>query len=299
MYSSENKERAGRFELDSVAYGARRFIIGFAKKVIIADTLGLTVDAIFTAQMTGIDTPTAWLGIICYTLQIFFDFAGYSDMALGLAALFGYRLKENFDYPYVSKTLGEFWRRWHISLSSWLRDYVYFPLGGSRRGNVYVNLLIVFLILGFWHGADWSFVVWGLWYAVFMCADRVYRQHAEKLKVPSVVLWFTTMLVVILGWVFFRSADMVQAQSYLAVLFGSGSVDTQFFGFGYYLNNRVLFLLVIGALCSTPLFANLARRFEGTVWWEVLRMVGVPLLFIVTLVFMVNSSYSPFLYAQF
>ena len=162
-----------------------------------------------------------------------------------------------------------------------------------------MNLLIVFLILGFWHGADWSFVVWGLWYAVFMCADRVYRQHAEKLKVPSVVLWFTTMLVVILGWVFFRSADMVQAQSYLAVLFGSGSVDTQFFGFGYYLNNRVLFLLVIGALCSTPLFANLARRFEGTVWWEVLRMVGVPLLFIVTLVFMVNSSYSPFLYAQF
>lgn len=282
-----------------LSYGARRFVIGLAKKVIIADTLGVVVDEIFTAQMTGIDTPTAWLGIICYTFQIFFDFAGYSDMAIGVAAMFGFRFKENFDYPYVSKTIGEFWHRWHISLSTWLRDYVYFSLGGSRRGNVYFNLLVVFLVSGLWHGADWHFVAWGLWYAVFMFADRVYRKNSDKLKVPSVVLWLSTMIVVVLGWVLFRAEGMTQALTYMGNLFGIGVVDTQFFGFEYYFDGRIAFLLVVSAVCSTPVFAKMREKYEGTAGWEAVRCVGIPALFVLAVLFMINSSYSPFLYAQF
>lgn len=290
---------ANHSPIDNLSYGTRRFVIGLAKKVVIADSLGVVVDQIFTAQTAGIDTPTAWLGIICYTFQIFFDFSGYSDMAIGIAALFGFRFKENFDYPYVSKTIGEFWRRWHISLSTWLRDYVYFPLGGSRRGNVYVNLLVVFLVSGLWHGADWHFVVWGLWYAAFMMLDRVYRTHASHLNIPDVLLWASTMLIVILGWVFFRAENMPQALSYIGTLFGMGDSSSQFFGFFYYCTPRTIFLLGVASLCSLPLFAEARKKYDGTIAWEAIRCIGIPILFIVAVLFMMNSTYSPFLYAQF
>lgn len=300
MYSEENLHRAGRFDKDTVAYGLRRFVIGLGKKVIIADTLGATADAIWSAQAsTGIDPATAWLGLICYTFQIFFDFAGYSDMALGMAALFGYRLKENFEYPYVAKTLGEFWHRWHISLSTWLRDYIYFPLGGSRRGNVYVNLAITFTISGLWHGASWNFVVWGLWYALFMVVDRLYRKVPERYRLPPWVTWLFTMTVVVIGWVFFRSVDLAQAWAYLQTLFFCGGPSAQFFTWEYYLNGRVAFLLVASVVLSTPVFARARERFEGTVGWEVVRLVAVPLLFIAAVMFLESSSYSPALYAQF
>lgn len=300
MYSEENVHRAGRFDLDTVAYGARRFAIGLGKKVIIADTLGATVDAIWTAQATtGIDPATAWLGLICYTFQIFFDFAGYSDMALGVAAIFGYRLKENFEYPYVAKTLGDFWHRWHISLSSWLRDYVYFPLGGSRRGNVYVNLAVTFAISGLWHGAEWSFVVWGLWYALFMVVDRLYRKVPERFRLPGWVTWLFTMAVVVIGWVFFRADDLPQAWAYLQTMFFCGEPSNQFFHWRYYLDGRVAFLLAVSMVLSTPVFARARERFEGSTWWEVVRLVAVPLLFATAVMFMLNSSYSPALYAQF
>lgn len=300
MYSEENLHRAGRFDKDTVAYGFRRFVIGLGKKAIIADTLGVTVDAIWQAQAaTGIDAPTAWLGIICYTFQIFFDFAGYSDMALGIAALFGYRLKENFEYPYVAKTLGEFWHRWHISLSSWLRDYVYFPLGGNRRGNVYVNLFITFVLSGLWHGAAWTFIVWGFWYAMFMVVDRLYRKVPDKWRLPAWATWLFTMIVVVVGWVFFRASGLHQALAYLQTMFLLGGGSTQFFAWQYYLNGRIAFLLVVSVVLSTPIIARARERFEGTVGWEALRLVLVPLLFVVSVMFLVNGSYSPALYAQF
>lgn len=285
--------------LADLSYGSRRFVIGFAKKVIIADTLGVVADGIFSAQMTGIDTPTAWLGILCYTFQIFFDFSGYSDMAIGVAAMFGFRFKENFDYPYMSKTIGEFWHRWHISLSTWLRDYVYFSLGGSRRGNVYINLLIVFLVSGLWHGADWHFVAWGLWYALFMVVDRLYRSHSGWPRIPAGLSWLATMLVVVFGWVWFRADGVTQAVSYMANLVGLGTSSAQFFGFWYYLDARIAFLLVISVVCSTPVFAKMRAKYEGSTGWAILRCVAIPLLFVISVLFMVNSSYSPFLYAQF
>lgn len=301
-YSEMFGDDASRIGLSisNLEYGARRFVIGLAKKVLIADVLGAIVDEVFLMQATsGIDTPTAWLGIICYTFQIFFDFAGYSDMAIGLAAMFGFRLKENFNYPYISKTVGEFWRRWHISLSTWLRDYLYFPLGGSRRGNVYVNLAIVFLLSGLWHGASWHFVAWGAWYALFMIIDRLYRKLPKERQLPSGVTWAFTMLVVIFGWVLFRSNGMTQSFQYGALLFGIGSVDTQFFKFSYYFTARTICVLLFAALASTPIFAKLRERYEETKAWAAIRMIGIPLLFLVSVSFVVSSSYTPFLYAQF
>lgn len=300
MYSEENLHRAGRFDVDTVAYGLRRFIIGLGKKTIIADTLGATVDAIWSIQATtGIDQATAWLGLICYTFQIFFDFAGYSDMALGIAAIFGYRLKENFEYPYTAETLGEFWHRWHISLSTWLRDYIYFPLGGSRRGNVYLNLIITFAISGLWHGASWNFVVWGLWYALFMIADRLYRKAPARFRLPRWATWLFTMSVVVIGWAFFRADSLHQAFTYLQSLFFCAGPSTQLLSWEYYLDGRTAFLLVASVILSTPVFARARERYEGTIGWEAIRLLSVPLLFVLAMMFLTSSTYSPALYAQF
>ena len=299
MFGSHTESEIG-FTLEGVSYGARRFVFGLAKKVIIADTLGVVADAVFQTQaQSGVDTPTAWLGIICYTFQIFFDFAGYSDMAIGLAALFGFRLRENFKYPYISVTVGEFWRRWHISLSTWLRDYLYFPLGGSRRGNVYVNLAIVFLVSGLWHGASWHFVFWGAWYALFMILDRLYRKLPVAYRLPKPITWAFTLLVVVFGWVLFRATGTTQALQYWGTMLGFCGSDTQFFSFWYYCNARLMFVLVLAAVCSTPLFETLGKRFGETLAWRLFRTAGVPLLFVLTLTFVAGNTYTPFLYAQF
>ena len=157
-----------------VAYGVRRFVLGLGKKVLIANTLGQVADKIFNLPGGDLTTPLAWLGLACYTLQIYFDFSGYSDMAIGLMRMFGFRVLENFNYPYVARSIREFWRRWHISLSNWFRDYLYLPLGGNRRGTrrAYVNLVVVFVLCGLWHGASWPFVIWGMWHGLFLVAER-------------------------------------------------------------------------------------------------------------------------------
>lgn len=286
--------------VDDVSAGARRFVIGLGKKIILANTLGQTVDTIFSLQPEGITGPVAWLGIICYTFQIYLDFSGYSDMALGMARMLGFRFEENFDYPYASKTLGEFWHRWHISLSTWLRDYLYFPLGGSRRGNVYVNLMIVFLVSGLWHGASVHFIAWGAWYGVFMIVDRVYRRYIEpKFKLPSWTTWLFTILVVIFGWVLFRAEGMHQALSYMQNMVGIGTNPASEWGFFHFLDARVAVFLGLSVLLSTPLFKKLSQRFGHTLVWQIIRIVGVPVLFFASIMFAMNMDYSPFMYAQF
>ena len=285
--------------LDDVSSGARRFVIGLAKKVIIANTLGQTADMVFALE--AIDTPFAWLGALCYTFQLFFDFAGYSDMALGIGLMLGFRFEENFKYPYISKTVGEFWNRWHISLSSWLRDYLYFPLGGSRRGNVYFNLLVVFFVSGLWHGASNHFVLWGLWYAFFMVIDRLYRTYVlPRFKIPSVLTWLFTMAVVVAGWVIFRASDVHQAKDFLFAMVGVvKEVPELPFGFFYYADNRVLVLLAVSVVLSTPIVPKLKERFGNTAVWSIVSAVGTPLLLLISMSFILNSTYSPFLYAQF
>src|SRR5260221_554523 len=207
------------------AYGARRFVLGLGKKVLIANTLGRAADAIFGLPAGELSTPLAWLGLFCYTLQIYFDFSGYSDMAIGLMRMFGFRILENFNYPYVSRSIREFWRRWHISLSTWFRDSLYIPLGGNQRGErrAYANLVIVFLLCGLWHGASWPFVLWGGWHGAFLVAeraglDRVLRRIGGFTHVYA-------LLAVMGGWVLFRCDTLTKAAQYYAALSGFADGD--------------------------------------------------------------------------
>ena len=207
----------------SFAEGAERFIYGLGKKVLLADPLGIQADRIFLLPVAELSTPAAWLGAICFSLQIYYDFSGYSDMAIGLGRMFGFRFPENFNYPYVSRSMREFWRRWHISLSTWLRDYLYFPLGGSRKGTsrTLVNLFVVFLLCGLWHGASWTFVIWGMWHGMFLVVERLFPQR-EPTGVSQVFGWLYTTLVVITGWVVFRSTSLSAALDFFMVMAGSG-----------------------------------------------------------------------------
>ena len=206
--------------LADFAYGVRRFVIGLGKKMLIANTLGRAADAIFALPANELTAPVAWLGLVCYTLQIYFDFSGYSDMAIGLMRMLGFRILENFNYPYIARSIREFWRRWHISLSNWFRDYLYVPLGGNQHGQwrAYRNLVIVFLLCGLWHGASWPFVLWGAWHGLFLVAERagwerVIGRHA-------LVAHAYALLVVMGGWVLFRCETLTHAIGFYVALLG-------------------------------------------------------------------------------
>jgi alginate O-acetyltransferase complex protein AlgI len=259
--------------------------------------------------------PVAWLGILCYTLQIYFDFSGYSDMAIGLGRIFGFDFLENFNYPYISKSISEFWRRWHISLSSWFRDYLYIPLGGNRRGNVYVNLLIVFLATGIWHGAAWSFLIWGLWHGLFMLIERYFRKRDKANpfeKVPAFVKWLYTMLIVMLGWVLFKLEDVPDTLAYIGAMFRFGRLPYTEFSARYYLDNKMIFLLIVAILACIPwkeLIPSLPTGIGGALGSFVSAGPGKPacairrilliLLLLISMLFIVNSTYNPFIYFRF
>ena len=216
--------------IDSKLSGFFRFIIGLSKKVLIANSLGLVVDQIFNLPVESLNAGTAWLGIIAYSFQIYFDFSGYSDMAIGLAKMMGFRFPENFNFPYIAQNITEFWRRWHITLSNWMRDYLYIPLGGNRVSTyrLYFNLSAVFLISGLWHGAAWTFVFWGAFHGLFLILDRIFLiRFLQGLgKWPSICI---TYLLVLLGWVFFRAPDFAYAFGFIAQLFSFDSFALQIF----------------------------------------------------------------------
>ncbi|MHB8791672.1 MAG: MBOAT family O-acyltransferase [Desulfobulbaceae bacterium] len=211
---------------EGLAAGAERFVLGLGKKVLLADPLGVQADRIFLLAAADLSTPAAWLGAVCYTLQLYYDFSGYSDMAIGLGRMFGFVLPENFNYPYISRSIREFWRRWHMSLSAWLRDYLYIPLGGNRgtTTRTLANLLIVFLVCGLWHGANWTFVVWGAWHGLFLVLERLVPLRSQA-KVIRAGGWLYATLVVMLGWVVFRSPDLASALRYLGVMAGGGAAE--------------------------------------------------------------------------
>jgi alginate O-acetyltransferase complex protein AlgI len=255
---------------------------------------------IFANPATKNTLATAWLGAICYTFQIFFDFSGYSDMAIGLGKMFGFDFLENFNYPYISKSITEFWRRWHISLSTWFRDYVYIPLGGNRKGNVYVNLIIVFIITGFWHGASFNFLIWGLWHGLFLIIERVFKIAKTNKKSNISIKYFYTMLVVIVGWVFFRVENLQEAKNYLGIMFGLIEPVNVGFTAQYYISLKLICILVIGAFASTPwhktrFFVNIfSRKISQNV-----KAVAILVVFVISCVFVVSSSYNPFIYFRF
>jgi alginate O-acetyltransferase complex protein AlgI len=208
--------------IDDFAEGARRFIVGLGKKVLIANNVATAADGIFALAPSELTAAHAWLGIVCYTLQIYFDFSGYSDMAIGLGRMFGFRFPENFRWPYIADTVQDFWRRWHMSLSSWFRDYLYVPLGGNRasKRRMYFNLVLVFFLCGLWHGASWSFVVWGLYHGTFLVVERLGLAGVVR-RFPAPVRHAYLLVVVMIGWVFFRADTLQHAVAYLGAMAGA------------------------------------------------------------------------------
>lgn len=284
--------------------GIKRFVLGLAKNSIIANTVALIADNIFKLPYGELSLTTAWLGIICYSLQIYFDFSGYSDMAIGLGKMFGFDFLENFKYPYIAKSITEFWRRWHISLSTFFKDYVYIPLGGNRKGNVYVNLTIVFFLTGLWHGASMNFIVWGLWHGAFMLIEKMLKKSSQnKIKVPSVILRLYTLLVVIIGWVFFRADNIRYALGYIGVMFGM--VKPQNIGFStmYYLNKFSILVMFIGIISSTGVLSRWVSKIEekhsNYLLFNFAMTCYIIIVMLICSVFVMTSTYNPFIYFRF
>ncbi len=285
---------------EKTARGMIRFSMGLAKKVIVSNTVAAICDGIFGSTNT-VPAFTAWVGVICYALQIYFDFSGYSDMAIGMGHMLGFDFLENFNYPYVSCSVQEFWRRWHISLSSWFRDYLYIPLGGNRRGKVrtYINLIIVFACTGLWHGASFSFIVWGLWHGLFLVIERLgFKKALDKL--PKFIGWIYTMLVVLVGWVFFRADTLSAAMKYLGEMFSfSGGVANGMAQF----DNLSFIITVIAIILCTPVYQFLKGKLEKTEGGKkaafVIGAVLATGLFILSVIFLTGSGYNPFIYFRF
>ena len=283
-----------------VSDGFKRFIYGLGKKVLIANTLGMCVDTIYSYDVTTIDPKTAWIGALAYTFQIYYDFSGYSDMAIGLGRMFGFKILENFDHPYLSASISEFWRRWHISLGSWFREYVYIPLGGNKKGTVrtYTNLIIVFFLTGLWHGADLSFIIWGLYHGFFSIMERIgFKKILEKLKVVSVLY---TFFVVNIGWVLFRADDTQTGLSYLSrMLFPWKYQGLQSINTWHYCGNKTLFVFLCAVFGMgfinrfTP--KKIKERLDGSVV-EALYCVCI---LVLCLASVASNTYNPFIYFQF
>jgi alginate O-acetyltransferase complex protein AlgI len=266
--------------------------------VLIANVVAKTADAVFALPGDQFTSGTAWVGIFAYTLQIYFDFSGYSDMAIGLSKMFGFEIKENFDHPYVSRSIQEFWRRWHISLSTWFKEYLYIPLGGNRKGSArtYINLLIVFFATGLWHGASWNFVLWGMYHGAFLVLERA--AGMGKVTGFKILRTFYTLLVVLSGWVIFRAETLGQAARYLKNMFS--------FNFGadalLYLNKELIIVFAVGILASGFIQQAHGAAVKNKIYkycftWARPMALSVFLFFCV--LYMANNTYNPFIYFRF
>lgn len=293
--------------------GVSRFIIGLGKKIIIANNMALVADAAFNMSKNGVDwfgvsmnfsSEMAWIGAIAYTFQIYFDFSGYSDMAIGLGKMFGFHFLENFNYPYISKSITEFWRRWHISLGSWFRDYLYIPLGGSRCTNLKnnLNLIIVWICTGIWHGANWTFILWGIMYCLLLMFERATKFNRNKnSKLINCFSWIYTIFFVIIGWVIFRADNLDIAYSYIKTLF------TPSFGFDkvalFYIREYGFYFL-LALIASTPYIPAISKAISRrssiiNIFVSILEVLLLIIIFIVSISFIIKGSYNPFIYFNF
>lgn len=285
---------------DKVTIGVKRFIIGLSKKMLIANTLGAIADKIFTQPADTFSPLVAWLGSISYTLQLYYDFSGYSDMAIGLGLIFGFQFMENFNYPYISKSITEFWRRWHISLSTWFKQYLYIPLGGNRisKNRTYINLGIVFLLTGIWHGASWNFVFWGIWNGFFIILEKMTGWHNDTDKLSVKILkHIYTIFVFVLGWVMFRADNMTYAWTYLKNMFGLVKVHDITYTMMYYVDNIEIITLIAAILCAMPIFRNMIHIEKKPV--KLLVNIWLLVLFILSSASIAASTYNPFIYFRF
>ncbi|MDR2931536.1 MAG: MBOAT family protein [Oscillospiraceae bacterium] len=289
---------------DMFSEGIRRFIAGLGKKVLLANNIGMLWTQISALAPGDMSVLGAWLGIVAFAFQIYFDFSGYSDMAIGLGKMFGFTFLENFDYPYISKSITEFWRRWHISLGTWFREYVYIPLGGNRHGlgKQLRNIAIVWILTGIWHGASWNFAVWGVYYCILLIFEKVFLlKYLEKM--PAVISRIYTLLCVLIGWVIFAFDDLGAGLRYTSYLFGGSGVP--------FVNDRALFaltsnmiMLILLVIGSTPLPHRLSQRFlaaaqDKTFTRAALSNVVIVFIFLISVAYLVDSTYNPFLYFRF
>ncbi len=293
--------------LDDVAWGVRRFVIGLGKKVLIANTVAEAADKIFAMPTAQLSPAHAWLAVTCYTLQIYFDFSGYSDMAIGLGRMFGFRFPENFRWPYISDSVQEFWRRWHMSLSSWFRDYLYIPLGGNRLSptRTYANLVVVFLLSGLWHGASWTFMFWGLYHGAFLVLERVGLGRVLG-RTWRPLRHAYLLLVVMVGWVFFRADTLAGASAMLGAMAGRPPSTLAPFAVQWYLTPPLLMAISAGCIGSMPLGPWLARRFEAgrgdagpSRGLALASVVLIALLLVGSIAQIAAGTYNPFIYFRF
>ena len=287
--------------LQDVSDGIFRFVLGMGKKVLLANELGALADSIWNTAQLQISAADAWLGLIAYALQIYFDFSGYSDMAIGLGRMMGFHFKENFIYPYLAKSVSEFWRRWHISLGSWFREYVYIPLGGSRvsRWKLLRNLMVVWLLTGLWHGANWTFLLWGLYYGVLICLEKLLK--LEKRAIPAVVWHIGSLFFIVMGWVLFRADTVSQAVRYVCAMFGGAPMGLIDAAARLHLHDD-LPLLLAAVIGSTPLVKLMARKLTGAcspAVLSLLKAVCMGILLVLCTMYLVNATYNPFIYARF
>ncbi len=278
---------------EKTALGVRRFIIGLSKKILIANTLG-EICEIFKASDEK-SVMYFWLYAIAFSLHIYFDFSGYSDMAIGLGKLFGFDFVENFNYPYISKSITEFWRRWHISLGTWFRDYVYIPLGGSRVGKfrLLINILVVWMLTGFWHGAEWNFILWGLYFAVLLIIEKFFL--LKFLNQSKVISRIYVLLLVVISFVIFNASSMSESFTYIGGMFGAGTYPLISAESVFYLKDYA-FVLVLAVIGATPLPKKLVSKLKVTQWFEPFVLV---ILLAICTAYLVDGSFNPFLYFRF
>ena len=290
------------------ASGVNRFIIGLGKKVLIANTVARAADMIFELPADNLTTPLAWVAIVCYTLQIYYDFSGYSDMAIGLGRMFGFEFLENFNYPYIARSIQDFWRRWHISLSTWFRDYLYIPLGGSRKSNgrTYFNLLTVFFLCGLWHGANWAYVAWGLFHGLFLVIERAGLSRLLQ-RLPRIIQHVYALLVVMIGWVLFATESFSHSMVILQSMFGFAPSKVAPIPADEYFALDIRIAILYGALFATPLLPWIIKMSQKTrekirglgPVYDVLQIVALIFIFLFSAMSLAAGTHNPFIYFRF
>ena len=285
--------------LDNFSMGMKRFIIGLGKKVLIANNVGAFWHVIETGAYTELTMSFAWLGIIAFAFQIYFDFSGYSDMAIGLAKIFGMDFDENFNYPYISKSITEFWRRWHMTLSSWFKDYIYIPLGGNRKGfaKQIRNILVVWFLTGAWHGASWNFILWGVYFGIILILEKLFILKLLD-KLPKIIGHIYSIILILVSWSIFAFEDLSKVIEYIKAMFTNNIIyNTETI---YYFKNYI-FVIILGVICSIPLWKNIKEKIDkkNSKTLELITTIGYVAILILCTASLVTDSFNPFLYFRF
>ncbi len=287
-----------------VSQGLYRFMIGLSKKVIIANTLAPVADEVFSIGPAHVSIEQIWIAVICFALQIYYDFSGYTDMAIGLGMIFGFKFPENFNYPYTATSIIDFWRRWHMTLYNWFKDYVYIPLGGNRKGEIvtFRNIILVFALTGLWHGANWTFIAWGLFHGIFLVLERLKGGFFIN-WMPKLVKHVYTLLVLLISWVFFRSESLTESAGFIKLMFNNLNQDLIYYSTDYFVRNDIILALILGLFFATPIFSMFLTYIKRTkisvIPSEVFRLLAFTFLFLLSLIFISAETYQSFIYFRF